>query len=323
MHTRNVARRIAAWCLPLAICASAAHADITPRTPGPNDSVWVTISVNDTLGNAADADTLKLLWLHDGVPFDSTILSTAGLRTGQYVIAHPAANAGAYGDYQILVFAEIGDRTPITNYAYAVVPENPCLGDGPAACTLFVMRDLGADTVAVPGVALRVYNAGETATLATGETDANGRIVCSLIADTVRVLGALTGYSIAAATVPINLSGANDTLWATAFDPGSPASASLCRVYGWVYNLSGDTIPDASVRARIVDSPLHSGAAIISPYELTTTTDSSGYWFLDLIPSSTLTPDTTRYEFTIRFPSGAILRQRLAVPDTSEWLLSW
>lgn len=325
MSNRTLLRTLVLIALALVGHSQPAHADITPRTPGPNadDSVWVTVSVNDTLGNAADADTVQLLWLYEGVLFDSTTVTTGGVRTGQYVIAHAASNAGATGDYEVLVRALVGDRTPITNYSYTVLPDNPCLGDGPAACSLFVMRDLGVDTVAVAGAALRVYNSTESVTLAAGKTDANGRAVFSLIADTVHVIGALTGYSIASATIPIDLSGTSDTLWATAFDPGMPASPSLCRVYGWVYDLRGDTISDASVRARIVDSPLRSGSVVISPYELTTSSDSVGYWFLDLIPSSILTPDTTRYEFTIRFPSGAILRRRLAVPDSSDWLLSW
>jgi hypothetical protein len=198
-------------------------------------------------------------------------------------------------------------------------------GAGAIPCTLQVVITSGADTTALQGAFLRVYNSDETATAATGTSDANGRAVFSLDAGTFHVYGYQGGYSFVPQpdTVTVSAGGVTDTLWATPFDPGSPATADLCRVYGWVNDLSGADIAGASVRTRVAASPLRLGNLVISPYKLTTTTDSTGYWFLDVIPSGDLTPDTTSYRFEIRYGSGAILRRRVVVPDSTQWFFTW
>jgi hypothetical protein len=331
-----------------------ARAGITPLVSGdgPNDSVRIALSVNDTLGNAADADTIVLIWSHKGIVFDSIVTTAPGYRTGPYIFVHPASDNGALGDYQVLTRARVQGRTPITNYTYQVVKGGlmplatitdsnlaravmadsykadltPCgSGNGAIPCTLFVVTAVGGDTVALQGVFLRVYNSSETATAAAGTSDANGRTIFTLEETDYLVYAYQSGYEFSPLpeTVTVGTDGTTDTLWGAAFDPGSPATADLCRVYGWVYNLSGDTLNGATVNARVIQSPLRFQNVVVSPYKLTTTTDSTGYWRLDLFPSASLTPDTTRYEFTIRFASGAILRRKVAVPDSAQWLLSW
>lgn len=319
---------------------------------GANDSVRVTLSVNDTLGNAADADTIILIWSHKGIVFDSLISTDPGYRTGQYIFAHAASDSGSLGDYQVLARARVQSRTPVTNYTYEVIKGGvmplatisdsnlaravtadsykadlaPCgSGNGAIPCSLFVMSAVSGDTIALQGVFLRVYNSAETATAAAGTTDANGRAVFTLEESGYHVYAYQAGFEFSPLpeSVTVDADGVTDTIWGTPFDPGSPATAALCRVYGWVYNLGGDTLNGAVVNARIVQSPLRYQNVVISPYDLTTTTNSAGYWRLDLFPSAALTPDTTLYEFTIRFTSGAILRRKLAVPQATEWLLTW
>ena len=53
------------------------------------------------------------------------------------------------------------------------------------------------------------------------------------------------------------------------------------------------------------------------------TTDSTGYFALDLLPSSSLTPSDTKYELTITQSGSTILRQRMLVPNQSSWRLDW
>ncbi len=338
----------------LLLLRGSAHASVAPLLAGdgPNDSVRVSFSVNDTLGNAADADTIAVIWSHKGIKFDSLVTTAGGYRTGQYVFVHKASNAGSVGDYQVLVRARINGRTPITNFSYQVVPGGlftPAtvhdsnlardvtaddykadlsaigLGNGAIPCTLFVMRPNGSDTTALQGVFVRVRNSTETATAAGGTTDANGRIIFTLETSTYHAYGYQTGLLFAPQpeTLVVGMNGVSDTLWAAQYDPGTPATASVCRVYGWVRNLRGDTLSGATIQARIAQTPLRFGNLVISPYEMTTATDSTGYWFLDLFPTSTLTPNNTQYEFTIRFASGAILHRKLTVPDSSQWLLTW
>jgi hypothetical protein len=77
------------------------------------------------------------------------------------------------------------------------------------------------------------------------------------------------------------------------------------------------------VLARIVASPLRHGNLVVSPYQVASTSDSTGYWALDVFPSETLDPADTKYEFEIRLGSGAILRRTVAVPDSATWFLTW
>ena len=107
----------------LTVLIAPAHAGVTPLIAGdgPDDSVRIALSVNDTLGNAADADTIVLIWSHKGIAFDSILTTTPGYRTGQYIFVHPASDNGALGDYQVLARARVQGRSPITNYAYQVI----------------------------------------------------------------------------------------------------------------------------------------------------------------------------------------------------------
>jgi hypothetical protein len=333
------------------------HLSIAAITPliaadGPNDSVRVSVSVNDTLGNAANADTIVVIWSHKGIKFDSLVSTATGYRTGQYIFVHRASDAGSLGDYQVLVRARVKGRTPVANFAYQVIRGgllplsavhdsnlarfatasdyqtdlSACgIGNGAIPCTLFVMKSNGGDTTALQGVYVRAYNSTETATAAGGTTDANGRVIFSLEAATLHVYGYQSGYlfSPQPETVAVDAGGVTDTLWANPFDPGIPTTTSLCRVYGWIRNLGGDTLAGATIQARITQSPLRYGNLVISPYEMTATADSTGYWHLDLFPSSALTPDNTQYEFTIRLSSGAILHRKLTVPSTPQWLFTW
>lgn len=200
------------------------------------------------------------------------------------------------------------------------------LGDGPKSLVVYFVDTSGIDDT-IPDVLVSLKDAAQTANLAQGRTLAPGQVIFAVNAATSYVLvPALTGY-VWPATTPLTTTAAASpdtiTILGYKFDPGTPAAASLCRVYGWVADLSSADIAGAEVRARIAQSPLRYQNIIISPYERLTTTDSTGYWFLDLYPSDLLTPETTRYEFEIRYTSGAILRRKVAVPNNASWLLTW
>jgi hypothetical protein len=107
------------------------------------------------------------------------------------------------------------------------------------------------------------------------------------------------------------------------FDPGMPSSPSLCRVYGYVTASNRTPEADASVSAILPAGVVRSGNLVVSPVAISTRTDSLGYFCLDLIPSDLLTPNNSKYEFSITRPDGAILRQRVRIPNQSSWQLSW
>jgi hypothetical protein len=113
------------------------------------------------------------------------------------------------------------------------------------------------------------------------------------------------------------------TYYAATFDPGTPPQASLCRVYGWVYDIKNQPMAGAKIEAGIKTVPLRYQTLLISPYHKTTITDAEGFWYLDLYPNSSLTPSDNRYVFHIFSSSGTILRLEAEVPDQTGWQLQW
>jgi hypothetical protein len=175
----------------------------------------------------------------------------------------------------------------------------------------------------VPQVAIAVRNITQSALVATGRTDSGGEASFNLDADSFVVIATAAGYLFDACDTIVVAGTGVDTVYGDQFDPGTPASPSLCRVYGYVYNLSGAPEAGASVSAHLPSGVAQSASGIISPFFISTTTDSTGYFYLDLIPSDSLTPAGLKYEFTITRTDGTIMRQRLTVPDSTQWRLTW
>ncbi len=199
----------------------------------------------------------------------------------------------------------------------------PTSGSGAYACSLYYFDTY--DTSAIQGVFSRAMNNSQTATAGIGLTNPDGLVVMSLDNAVYRVWSYLSGYTFS--PLPDSVGVVNpsvvDTIWGTAFDPGDPITPSLCRVYGWVRDLSGTAISGATVTASVKESPLRYGSNIISPYFRSTMSDSTGYWYLDLLPSENLDPSTTVYSFSIYYLTGAIAVKEVAVPDTTSWELNW
>jgi len=175
----------------------------------------------------------------------------------------------------------------------------------------------------VPQVDIAVRNISQSALIGIGRTDSEGEVSFNLDADSFAVIATAAGYLFDPCdTIVVSGTGV-ETIHGDQFDPGAPSSPFLCRVYGYVYNLSGVPEAGASVTAHLPSGVAQLANGIVSPFSISTTTDSTGYFFLDLIPSDSLTPAGVKYEFTISRTDGTILRQRLAVPDSTQWKLTW
>ena len=90
-----------------------------------------------------------------------------------------------------------------------------------------------------------------------------------------------------------------------------------------MYDIAGRPIEGAKVQAALPDGARRSGGAVIVPNPVATESDSTGDFYLDLIPSQYLLPDSTQYEITITYPDGAIIREKTSVPDVPSWLFVW
>jgi hypothetical protein len=212
-----------------------------------------------------------------------------------------------------------------TGYADSVgtVESVPSSGTGAYPCSLYYF--CGEDTSAIQGVFSRALNSSQTATSAISISNSNGLVVFSLDNALYRIWSYLTGFTFEGLPKDLSVTSpaVNDTIWATRFDPGDPPSPALCRVYGWVLDLTGNPIAGAAVNGGIRYSPLRYAQLVISPYSRSTVTDSAGYWYLDLIPSGELVPENTTYMFSINSEPGPVIVTNVVVPDLSSWQLTW
>jgi len=317
-----------------------------------NDTVWVSFAVNDTLGNAANCDSAWVLLFYNGRVFDSVKAGAANrLRTGLYAVPRQAsAGLDSVGAYWVQVRAYgVAGRTPHATYAYTVVHGGPVgelamrglvndsnlareatktqyqstTGPGPTPVRIFVRS--AADSSSIENVHLTVKLAGDQTKKHEAMTGHDGWALMTLNLTAYDLYATANNYVFSTPALNLTVAGdsVRDTIWAEPFDPGAPAGPDLCRVYGWVYDLSGQPMANATVTARLTTAPVRYQDIVISPYERTTVSDSVGYWFLDVFPSEALTPNSAKYEFTVRYRDGAIARKKVAVPDSTAWLLVW
>lgn len=177
------------------------------------------------------------------------------------------------------------------------------------------------DSIPVIGTQVQVLNQNQSATVGLLNSNSSGQAIFALDNGIYKLRMYKSGWVF---TVPesIIVSGnLADTFYANLFNPGNPPAANLCRVYGWIRDLKGQPVASVIIEAKISTTPLRYQTVLISPYYRTTSTDSDGYWYMDLYPNSTLTPSNTQYDFSIYIPYGTILKLKTSVPEQSSWQL--
>ena len=180
-----------------------------------------------------------------------------------------------------------------------------------------------SEDVTVPGANVAIRSLDQSALIAVGRSDSEGKVSFNLDADSYVGVVTATGYLFAPFdTFQVTGAGA-DTLCGRQFDPGSPALPSLCRVYGHLYTISGIAEEGAVISVMLPSGAARSGQRVISPFAVMTLSDADGYFALDLIPSDSLNPSGAKYEFSITRKDGAILRQRVQIPAQTSWRLDW
>ena len=194
-------------------------------------------------------------------------------------------------------------------------------GGGSYAITLCAFDSSLAQVI--PGVALAVRNLDQSSLLAAVHSNVSGLAVVNLDAGDYLVIPRAPGYIFDGADT-ISVTGvATDTVVGDQFDPGAPTIAGLCRVWGYLFDVSGQPEPEVTVTASLPSGTTTHANQIIVPAVVASVSDTSGYFFLDLLPSDSLGQIGTLYEFTIFRSDGIVLRQRVTVPDSTSWLLTW
>ncbi|MCK5125662.1 MAG: carboxypeptidase regulatory-like domain-containing protein [candidate division Zixibacteria bacterium] len=178
-------------------------------------------------------------------------------------------------------------------------------------------------TQVIPSVRLSVFNTVGEALIATGITDQNGHCRFNLDAGNYMITGFTPGYILSHIDSLTVSASASDSLTGYQFDPGLPAVSEMCRVYGFLYGIDGRPVEGVTVTAVLNEGGTRMSAVIISPLKRMAVTDSTGYFALDLIPSSKLSPALNSYSITAGNASGIILRRQIQVPEQPNWQLTW
>lgn len=168
--------------------------------------------------------------------------------------------------------------------------------------------------VAIPAALVTVKDAADAVTSDQRLTDASGQCAgvyaFSLNNGTYVVHITATGYQ--ASTQTLIVSGANQTpiYDLTPIAIGTPSSASLCRLYGYVYENDGTALEGATVTFKLNGAPQALGedpGVILASEQGETTTDVNGYWYLDLVQGK---------NYTIAI-SAASVSAKITVPSAS------
>ncbi len=175
----------------------------------------------------------------------------------------------------------------------------------------------------VPGVRVAVRSVDQSVFIAGGVTNNDGQVGFNLDEGDFLILAHAPSYIFESYdTITVNGPG-EDSLSGFRFDPGSPPEPDLCRVYGYVYDITANPETNAEIEARLSPGVRRFGGAVVSPLVRQTQSDSLGYFHIDLIPSARLEPDSSAYEISITLSDGTILREKVAVPDQDSWQLTW
>ena len=196
-------------------------------------------------------------------------------------------------------------------------------GAGTGSNQVTITVKSSADSSVLNGVQVQVLNQTQTATEGLLTSNSSGQASFALNNATYKVRLFKPGYIF---TVPesVIVSGTTTaSFFGSAFNPGSPPSPALCRVYGYVKDINNLPVVGAKIEVLNKTVPLKYQSSVISPYYKITVTDLNGYWYLDLFPNLVLTPSDSKYRFNIYVPSGSVLRLETSVPDQTSWELSF
>lgn len=174
-----------------------------------------------------------------------------------------------------------------------------------------------------PQALVSVFNLDQSALLALKATDNSGVAAFNLDADSFTVTVTDQGRIFPAYDTVVVSGPLTDTIRGYAFSPGAPGSPLLVRAYGVITDITGAPDTGAVVSVYLPGGVAQTSQTIVSPFTVSAVTDSIGFFFLDLIPTSQLIPDTLLYEFTVYRSNGAILRKRLVAPDSVSWRVAW
>lgn len=221
-----------------------------------------------------------------------------------------------------------GDSTQAGDYTRVAA----ACGSGIGARAVTVTIQNAADSVAISGFGVEVYDSSSSEFKGSLTTSNNGIATFSLDDETYLFHFQKTPWSITTPWMAVIAANKDTTIYATAFDAGDPASADMCRIYiNDVRDMGAIEQEGCELRAYIPEKyhPVTVGEAIRIPRIAAATSDASGYVYLDVYRSAGLTAgdgtSTVLYDLELLDEDGeqVVRRRNVEIPDQANWEISW
>lgn len=302
--------------------------DITGNVSGFVDSVLKAVKLGNIESGTIDSSSVDLNLFYKFLAYDDSTAIDLDNELSEWLQNNLAGGAAALPDSVVAridsILVSLGyDATDL----HTKVDNLSLSGGGTEPETLIVLAS--ADSTQLQGVRVTIRTIDQSTVKVDGlTTDVNGKLILDLDADSFFVALSANNYIQKNDTIVVAGGGQTDTLFMQAFDPGSPSSADLCIVYGWVYDIHGDSVKGAEVTVEILSDSsevgITSGGVWINlySYKRKTETDATGKFSLEVYKTSALSDTSSTYLFSIKQASGRVVRVLSDVPDSSTFKLT-
>ncbi|MCK5606856.1 hypothetical protein KAR91_33445 [Candidatus Pacearchaeota archaeon] len=189
-------------------------------------------------------------------------------------------------------------------------------GGGPGANVANILVNDIDTGLPIPDTFVKVTDATNILTIAKGYTNSSGIFPAGLDDGDYNVIlrKAFTDF-----TVPETLTVAGSgthTYEGSGFSAANPSASGTCVVYGWVTDIGGSPVKNAKIKAtETIDSRFNDSNKIVKVTK-TASSDSGGYFELELLRSSNLTHEGVKYRINITY-TGFSYEAHILVPDAS------
>lgn len=189
-------------------------------------------------------------------------------------------------------------------------------GGGPGANVVNILVNDTGTSLPIPDTFVKVTDATNILTIAKGYTNSSGIFPVGLDDGDYNVIlrKAFTDF-----TVPESLTVAGSgtyTYEGSGFSAANPSASGTCIVYGWVTDIGGAPVKNAKVKAiETLDSRFNDSNKIVKTTK-TASSDSGGYFELELLRSSNLSHEGVKYKINITY-TGFSYETHILVPDSN------
>lgn len=287
--------------------------------------VIINVAMIDALGYAVtgriwagptdSSSTLSIGLWKGGIATDNSglaLITSTETAPGVYRTTIPGSLLNVAGtDYLLviddLILAALTQRTEFSVFNVTGVTE-------PKVVTINVQDSF--TLLPIPDTQVYIKDPANTMIINKGVTNVSGSYNTGLTDGTYNVFLRKTFVEF---PTPIQLVVNADTTavyLGTSFSPSNPSSPDTCIVYGWISGMDGLPVRNAKVTASDTFSARYSGSYKIGKVSKVTSTDINGYWELELIKNSQLTPSRVPYQITQTY-TGFSYEKDIIVPDTS------